>query len=669
MNKYEFQQRIEEGEELMAHGKYMEAVREFDELNLDLIKQPVRLEKIAAAYEKCRRYRDAEELLLMAHEYAPMSRSILFHLCTIAIKESRLGNNDPEERKEDLETAKKYYREFARLTPPDPKRFVLQYRLARAEEKSNEVLIGILEKMRAEIPDDRWMYELARLYAAEERIDLALDVCHDIDVWFNGGIYLQKSKELRAEMLGERLPIELTEEKMPSDTVEDPVEITRAEREFAEKQDNYLDEFKEDQEIPETAETEREDLRKNFEEEISKKDAEEAAAKAPLVEGVTEEMIRDFEASFRAGELSDGEPEETETDEEEVGLDGGYAVPEAREEVSEEPEEEETSEDSEEAEDVNEPEESFEQEENIPPDVDDTFSDSEESSESEESDEYVMVKVTKSPEDAAVEKEEIEIKAPADDYDTPQEDETEDEIEDETEKKLEIPEENPEPEFFAGLPLNPMVNEITWHFMVFGDTNKMTLECARENIREIMNVNEDAPEKILKIHSSKMEGANIVNSIDQFLGSMVIVEEAGSLTDAQLLDFSKVLDKDDRSLLVCFTDSKKRIYEMMERVPSLQKSFTAVFEAKDYGVDDLFRFAKAYCRESEARMTREAEEEVLRYAQRILTEQSGFYKNSIIDLMDDAIMIAERGGILKNGKIDKEGNLIITEKHIKKAEA
>ena len=76
MNKYEFQQRLDEVDSLIAAGKYADAVREADELNLDLVTQPSRLQRLAKAYEKCRRYMDAEDLLLSAREHAPKSRGI-----------------------------------------------------------------------------------------------------------------------------------------------------------------------------------------------------------------------------------------------------------------------------------------------------------------------------------------------------------------------------------------------------------------------------------------------------------------------------------------------------------------------------------------------------------------------------------------------------------------
>ena len=68
MNKIEFQQHLDEILQMIANGRYTDAVEACDELNLDQLRSPKDLQKIAKAYEKCRRYADAEDILLQARE-------------------------------------------------------------------------------------------------------------------------------------------------------------------------------------------------------------------------------------------------------------------------------------------------------------------------------------------------------------------------------------------------------------------------------------------------------------------------------------------------------------------------------------------------------------------------------------------------------------------------
>ena len=223
MNKQEFQRRLDEVETLIADGKYAEAVTECDLLNLDLLDQPRVLQNIAKAYEKCRRYADAEDLLLLAREFAPKSRGILFHLCSVSIKAG------------ELEEAHRYYEEFEKRAKYDTQRFVLQYRIAKAENQSDEVLMKILDNFRKEEPDDRWMFELARLQAKNGLLEESRSTCEDIDLWFNSGKYVSMAHELLAQLKGEAYVPEDAEEAQETPEKQETPEPQETKKEIEKK--------------------------------------------------------------------------------------------------------------------------------------------------------------------------------------------------------------------------------------------------------------------------------------------------------------------------------------------------------------------------------------------------------------------------------------------------
>ena len=209
MNKLEFQQKLDESIHLIEEGNYQEAVDQIDLLHLDSVRDTRILQLMAKAYEKCRRYDDAEDLLLQAKEIAPRGRGTLFHLCTLAIKAGNIGD------------AMVYYNQFCDVAKNDAERFVLQYRIAQAENKGDDELITILENFKGEEPDDRWMYELAKLYAINDRTNEALEVCDEITLWFYNGRYVRLAKELRSYLTGE--PIEEEEPYQEPAPSEEPV--------------------------------------------------------------------------------------------------------------------------------------------------------------------------------------------------------------------------------------------------------------------------------------------------------------------------------------------------------------------------------------------------------------------------------------------------------------
>ena len=287
MNKVEFQQKLEEGNSYIERNEYEKAVEFFDLLNLDSVRDPRLLQNIAKAYEKCRRYDDAEDLLLQARECAPKSRGAVFHLCTLAIKS---GN---------LDDAMKYYNDFCEIAKYDSERFILQYRIAKAKNKSDEELIDILEKFKVEEPDDKWMYELAKLYATNGRNQEALELCDEIILWFYNGKYVSMAKEMRSYLTGE--PIE--EEEEPAEDEESVVQVVTTR--------NLRDLGSEGQEASEETGNEETGtdaslLSEETEETGSDAEAEPAAEETPEeIENAAEETPEEFE------NVAQGTPEET----------------------------------------------------------------------------------------------------------------------------------------------------------------------------------------------------------------------------------------------------------------------------------------------------------------------------------------------------------------------
>ncbi len=663
MNKYEFQQRLEEGEELCGRGKYLEAVDVFDLLNLDLLKQPVRLTKIAKAYEKCRRYQDAEDLLLQAYEYSPRSRSILFHLCTIALKAG------------EVDDAKKYYQDFIAIAKYDSERFVLQYRIAKAEGKDDETLMAILEDLKAEEPDDRWMYELAKLYAKNYRKEDALALCDEIDVWFYSGKYVVMAHELRAEILGENLPHDLITDEMPSDTEEDQVKIRQDEREATAKVVEEIGDIGLPEEFfkdgpAETDPSVSDDAGEKAETEPEKD--EENSGAVPDLDALDDYTV--VKVTKAADDRAFSEEKVSFSDTEEMLSDEMNSEKNERtENVSAEEEEAETKRESSEQEAEDSEEQPAEQwTENLREPSEQLTEDLREPSEQKAEDSHEpseqLTEDLREPSEQMAEQPaeaDLEIKIG--------EEKAEETLNlalmDAEELEKVLLETEKEQGVFGVLPVNEETTEDTWHFLVYGENNALTLECARERMKEIVEMAPVAPERMLRISAEKMMGADIINSLDRFLGNMVIVEQAGSLSDEQLRAFAKILEKDDRSLLLAFTDSKRDMIDMLKRVPELQNSFTAVYEAKEYRVADLVAIVKQYLHHLDAKMTGDGEAEAILYARKVLASESGFYRSRMREYADKAYSLAVHGGFLgiSVGKVDYDGMLCVQGKHFRKA--
>jgi len=803
MNKVELARRLEEVEFLLSQGQYSAAVKKCDELNLEHLMNPKLLQSIAKAYEKCRRYVDAEDILLHARSLAPRSRSLLFHLCNVATKAG------------DIEEAKEFYQDFAKVAPEDSERFILQYRIGVALDQPAEVLIQILENMKEEEADDHWMYVLAQLYAKIEKRDRAIEVCDEIALWFNNGKYVKMAAELREQLVDYiRNPVTYvpqggtrsSESYDDNDFASEPEEDSEPEEAPGTAEESY--EFPEPEETekepeeaeaaPEVPERRREERPAPQVEKRAERKAERRAEPKPAPKPekkperkiipdpvIDEDVSWAGEMNWDLGESQIQTPEERKKsfydhlnnagstlaprakgekqplpparkkkDDDNLSPEFDDTMPDVVPDFGETPAEPEAYEPAETYEtapvtygtepETYEPEEPEEPgnitvEDYIPPvenpmdsvvmrrpvidnsdianhfralfgeddsvttvnadasapvtDWTQVLEEFPDITEAENDSEHVVVTVSSSDSLLGALKAEKMARA----SDRPSENMGEDTYDTGYNTREELPRMNydssevekanyildqdssafleriarkrDEEQLFGNLPLNPEVTNRVWHYIVFGETSEVTLECAIDKLNEIGRVNRNCPKKVLKLSAKKIGRASIVNSLDRFLNNAVIVENSGDLSDEQLADFAKILDKDDRSLLIVFTDTKRRVSDILRRVPALLDSFTAVYEGKTYTARDLVNSMGDYLFAHDAKITSQAEMYVLGLAQQIVRSGKGSYVRYMQELADSAMEKAEKGGFLGvgSGKLDKDNFLIIDERHFKKA--
>ena len=154
-------------------------------MNLDRIKDRRVLEMVADAYNKSGLYKEAREALLIAYERFAQSRSVAYKLAIISVK---LGN---------LDDAVDFYEDFCHLAPNDNNRYVLKYIIGRAGGIEAKDLIRVLEQYNERESDERWLYELAKLYHEAGRADDCVALCDEIALWYANGDYEKAALELK----------------------------------------------------------------------------------------------------------------------------------------------------------------------------------------------------------------------------------------------------------------------------------------------------------------------------------------------------------------------------------------------------------------------------------------------------------------------------------------
>lgn len=186
MDKYEYKIRSDEIKALIAEGEFAEAVNIADTIDWRRVKSVMMLCTISDLYKINRRYQESKEILLLAYERHPSSRSIVYSLCELSIK------------LEEYVQAIEYYKEFAQIAPKDTGRYILQYRLYEAQDVSLEERIAVLEEFKRRDPREKWEYELAYLYHRIGLTTKCIEICDEMFFMFGEGKYVIKALELKA---------------------------------------------------------------------------------------------------------------------------------------------------------------------------------------------------------------------------------------------------------------------------------------------------------------------------------------------------------------------------------------------------------------------------------------------------------------------------------------
>ncbi len=186
MDKYELNIKLEQMRKLIKRKEYNTASKIADTIEWNRIKSNQDLMMAADVYEASGKLVNAREVLLYAYERTNLGRQIVYRLCRVATK---LG---------DIDEAEEFYGEYVRMASGDNSRYILQYEISRARGSNLDTQIAILSKYLDEEMDDRWAYELAKLYHKSGNGQECAKMCDTIILWFSDGKYVEKALELKS---------------------------------------------------------------------------------------------------------------------------------------------------------------------------------------------------------------------------------------------------------------------------------------------------------------------------------------------------------------------------------------------------------------------------------------------------------------------------------------
>ncbi|MCR5735799.1 MAG: hypothetical protein K6G22_14425 [Lachnospiraceae bacterium] len=187
MDKYEYQICADRIKALIAERRFVEAMDIADTIDWRRVKSVSMLGTVSEIYKINKRYEESRDILLLAYERYPGSRTIVYALCELAVK------------MDDIVQAISFYKEFVKVAPGDTGSYILLYKIYTAQEVSLEERIEVLEEYKKRDYREKWAYELAYLYHMTGQETKCVEECDELILWFGKGKYVTKAMELKKQ--------------------------------------------------------------------------------------------------------------------------------------------------------------------------------------------------------------------------------------------------------------------------------------------------------------------------------------------------------------------------------------------------------------------------------------------------------------------------------------
>ena len=188
MNKYELGIKIDQIKKLAAKKEYTEAAAIAKDINWTKVKDWQALATAINVQEAVGDYEEARDMAILAYNRNLGGRKLVYKLTEFFLK---VG---------DFDNANELYEEYRKSSQHDVSRFILYYDLRKAQNASDNELVGILEDYRDHEIDEKYMYELAKLYYKTGRKEECIKTCDNIVLWFQDGIYVEKAVQLKEKL-------------------------------------------------------------------------------------------------------------------------------------------------------------------------------------------------------------------------------------------------------------------------------------------------------------------------------------------------------------------------------------------------------------------------------------------------------------------------------------
>ncbi|MGN0268900.1 MAG: hypothetical protein ACI4D7_14640 [Lachnospiraceae bacterium] len=176
---------------LMSEKRYEEVVRIAEKLNLGKVNNGLLILNIVEAYENLGEKAEAKNTLFSYYDvHGITGRNMMQKLIELCIETGDISN------------AVGLCIQFENEWPDDSISCLMRYQITASGNGSYDEQIHYLEKYKEYEFEERWGYELARLYEKNNQWEDCARICHELICFFGDGKYVEKAVRLKERIDG-----------------------------------------------------------------------------------------------------------------------------------------------------------------------------------------------------------------------------------------------------------------------------------------------------------------------------------------------------------------------------------------------------------------------------------------------------------------------------------
>ena len=176
---------MEQIQTLVEKKKYKQASDLAKTLDWHKVKDWPSLSAAITAHEKVGELEEARDMAILAYNRNLGGKKLVYELTTLMIKLKQFDDAD------------QLFLEYEKMASRDVNKYVLYYELRKAEGAQSNELVEILEDYKSQEIDEKYMYELAKLYSKTGRKKECVKACDEIALLFQDGTYVVKALKMK----------------------------------------------------------------------------------------------------------------------------------------------------------------------------------------------------------------------------------------------------------------------------------------------------------------------------------------------------------------------------------------------------------------------------------------------------------------------------------------